>query len=338
MNDQALLHVAELSVQMPGPMGHVPVVERVSFELPAARALGVVGESGSGKTTTLRALLHLLPRGAMVTSGQVSFDGVDLLAAQGEQLREIRGGKIGMIWQDPLAALDPVVRVGDQISEAAHAHIAPRWSDARARARELMSLVELPDIERTYRCFPHELSGGQRQRVVIASAIAGSPRLLLADEPTTALDVTVQDQVLKLLKRLRSELGLALLLVSHDLAVVDQTCEDVAVMYAGRIVEAGPSRRVFASPRHHYTAGLLSAAPSVDHPGMRPFSIPGTPSMSVAMRGCAFAPRCPAADMRCIEETPVLRGDEHQSACHHPRNPGATTNIDQEVRHGASSP
>jgi oligopeptide/dipeptide ABC transporter ATP-binding protein len=337
MSHTPLLRVRELSVALPDRHGQVPVLEGVSFDLRAGGGLGVVGESGSGKTTTLRALLQLLPHGAVITNGRATFDGADLLTVGGSQLRDIRGGKIGMIWQDPLAALDPLMRVGEQIAETAQAHAAVSWIDARRRARDLMRRVELPDVERTYRAYPHQLSGGQRQRVVIASAIAASPRLLLADEPTTALDVTVQDQVLSLIAKLRADLGLALLLVSHDLAVVDQTCEDVAVMYAGRIVETGPSRLVFERPLHHYTAGLLRAAPSLDRPGVRPRSIPGTPAVSVAARGCAFAPRCPAADLLCLEQTPVLAGAEvHQAACHHPLKVRARAKSGEEARRDTS--
>jgi len=267
----------------------------------------------------LRAIRGLLPRGGQTTAGRVNFDGEDLLRAGEKRLRHIRGGQIGVVWQDPQAALDPVMRVGEQIAEAARAHVAGSRDASRSRAKELMRLVELPDVERTFRAFPHQLSGGQRQRVVIASAIAGNPRLLLADEPTTALDVTVQDQVLSLLARLRTELHLALLLVSHDLAVVGETCDEVSVMYAGRIVEHGPAASVFSAPLHHYTAGLLAAAPRVDRPGVRPISIPGTPALAVAERGCAFAPRCPVAVEDCFTVLPVLSGEgPHRVACHHP--------------------
>ncbi len=319
MSAPLLLRVERLAVAMPGPRGLFPVVEDVSFDLPMGGALGVVGESGSGKTTMLRAILGLLPQGGRVTSGLISFDGEDLLSAGEGRMRRIRGRQIGVIWQDPQAALDPVMRVGEQIAETARAHVAGSWKIARDRAKELMRLVELPDVERTYRAYPHQLSGGQRQRVVIASAIAGEPRLVLADEPTTALDVTVQDQVLSLLARLRQELNLALLLVSHDLAVVGETCDEVSVMYAGRIVEHGPANGVFSSPRHHYTAGLLAAAPRVDRPGVRPVSIPGTPALAVAQRGCAFAARCPAVLANCLEVVPPLVGQgRHRVACHHP--------------------
>ena len=319
MSTPALLHIEGLSVAMPGPRGRVPVVDGVSLDLPEGRSLGVVGESGSGKTTTLRAILGLLPPGGRATAGRVEFDGEDLLRAGERRLRQVRGGQIGVIWQDPQAALDPVMRVGDQIAEAVHAHALSNWSVSRRRAKELMRLVELPDVDRTFRTFPHQLSGGQRQRVVIASAIAGNPRLLLADEPTTALDVTVQDQVLSLIGRLRADLHVALLLVSHDLAVVGEACDDVAVMYAGRVIERGPAASVFSAPRHYYTVGLLAAAPQVDRPGVRPSSIPGTPAVGVVRRGCAFAPRCPAASEDCVAATPQLGGEgAHQVACHHP--------------------
>jgi len=306
-----------------GP-AEVPVVQDLSLDLPPGGALGLVGESGSGKTTTLRAILGLLPPAARISAGEVIFDGADLTRAGttragARQLRAVRGGQIGVVWQDPLASLDPVMRAGDQIAEAVRAHAPLSRAAARARALDLMRQVELPDVERTSRRYPHELSGGQRQRIVIASAIAAHQRLLLADEPTTALDVTVQDQVLTLLSRLRAELGQALLLVTHDLAVVAQTCAQVAVMYAGRIVETGPVRAVFAAPRHHYTSGLLRAAPSLDKPGVLPPGIPGTPAVAVATAGCAFAPRCPSADQLCRSVTPALAGaGGHQAACHHP--------------------
>ena len=303
-------------------MGGVPVVEGVSLGLAAGEVLGLVGESGSGKTTTLRAILRLLPAAGRITAGQVLFGGQDLAQLPERGMRAVRGGQIGVVWQDPLASLDPLMRCGEQIAEVLRAHATRDGAAARQRALELMRQVELPDVSRTFRRYPHQLSGGQRQRVVIASAIAAEPRLLLADEPTTALDVTIQDQILGLLARLRAELGLALLLVTHDLAVVAQTCDRVAVIYAGRIVETGPVTSVFAAPRHHYTDGLLRAAPRLDRPGVLPRGIGGTPPAAAVPAGCAFAPRCPKADDTCRAVTPVLAAaagdDGHLAACHHP--------------------
>jgi oligopeptide/dipeptide ABC transporter ATP-binding protein len=231
----------------------------------------------------------------------------------------VRGGQIGMIWQDPLAALDPLMRVGDQVTEVIGAHDGADRRSVRDRAFELMRQVELPDVAQTFRRYPHQMSGGQRQRIVIAAAIAANPRVLLADEPTTALDVSVQAQVLSLLARLRAELGLALLLVTHDLAVVAQACDQVAVIYAGRIVETGPVAEVFATPRHHYTRGLLDAVPRLDRPGSLPSGIPGKPPAAAVAAGCAFAPRCPKADETCVAVTPELTGGHvHRAACHHP--------------------
>ena len=318
-----LLSVRDLCVTVGGATPGVPVVKDVSLDLARGTAFGLVGESGSGKTTTLRAILGLLPVGARVTAGQVTLGGRDLARATARELRHIRGGQVGVIWQDPLACLDPVMRVGDQIAEAVRAHAAVSKAAARSRSLELMRQVELPEVAQISRRYPHELSGGQRQRVVIATAIAAGPGLLLADEPTTALDVTVQDQVLALIRKLRAELGLALLLVTHDLAVVAQTCDHVAVMYAGRVVETGPVSEVFSAPRHHYTWGLLRAAPSLDSLGQLPEGIPGTPATAAAVVGCAFAPRCQRADQVCATVTPALAGHGgHLTACHHPA-PGA---------------
>ncbi|HLI42287.1 MAG TPA: ABC transporter ATP-binding protein [Streptosporangiaceae bacterium] len=319
MSGGSLLQVRGLSVTM----GAAAVVADAGFCLAAGEALGLVGESGSGKTTTLRAILRLLPPAGRITAGQVMFGGRDLTRLPERAMRAVRGGEIGVVWQDPLAALDPLMRVGEQVTEVIRAHSgrADRRA-ARERALQLMRQVELPDADRTFRRYPHQLSGGQRQRVVIASAIAAGPRLLLADEPTTALDVTIQDQILGLLARLRAELGLALLLVTHDLAVVAQACDRVAVIYAGRIVETGPAAAVFAAPRHHYTDGLLRAAPRLDRPGVLPRGIQGTPPAAAVPAGCAFAPRCPRADQTCRSVTPALSagpGDGgHLAACHHP--------------------
>jgi peptide/nickel transport system ATP-binding protein len=321
-----LLSVRGLTVAMRTDTSEATVARDVDLDIAPGEAVGLVGESGSGKTSTLRAVLRLLPAAGRIVSGTVTFDGQDLTRAGRSQLQRVRGARIGVVWQDSLTSLDPVMRVGEQIAETARAHLRLSRDVARRRACELMSQVELPDPEMLYRCYPHQLSGGQRQRIVIACAIAASPSLLLADEPTTALDVTVQDQILALLSQLRAELGLALLLVTHDLAVVGNTCERVAVMYAGRIVETGSAAEVFARPRHHYTAGLLRAMPSVDRPGLLPRGIPGSPASEAARSGCAFAPRCPRADEVCLAETPALTGlGGHSAACHHPLVPARAT-------------
>jgi oligopeptide/dipeptide ABC transporter ATP-binding protein len=319
MNSNLLLQVRDLCVAMPGPVGGTIVVEGVDLDLHRGEAFGLVGESGCGKTTTLLAILGLLPAGARVVSGRVTFDGVELIGASRRQLSAVWGAGIGVVWQDPLAALDPVMRVGPQVAEVVRAHTRANAAGASARAKELLRQVELPDVERLYAKYPHELSGGQRQRVVIAAAIAGRPSLLLADEPTTALDVTVQDQILALLAGLRDELGLTLMLVTHNLGIVDQSCDSVAVMYAGRVVETGTVNQVFAAPRHPYTAGLLAAAPAVDRPGVRPAGIAGSPPAAVARGACAFAARCGRVEPSCRAQLPALSGGSgHLTACLYP--------------------
>ena len=333
--NESLLSIRDLTVTMPSKDGPLVVVKDLDLQVARAEAVGLVGESGCGKTTTLLSLLRLLPRGAEIVSGEIEFEGRDLRSAPERELRRIRGGRIGVVWQDPLAALDPVMRVGRQIAESVRAHQEVDAGVAQRRAKDLMRLVELPDVERTYAAYPHELSGGQRQRVVIAAAIAADPALLLADEPTTALDVTVQDQVLALLARLRSELGVALLLVSHDLAVVGETCDRVAIMYAGRIVELGSVPEVFSAARHHYSAGLLRAAPDVDRPGMLPAGIRGTQPAQAVESGCAFAPRCPRADEICATATPALAGERGSlAACHHPVTARASWPADRSHGNG----
>jgi oligopeptide/dipeptide ABC transporter ATP-binding protein len=319
MSDEPLLSIRGLTVAMPSDHGPVTVVKDVDLDIQRGEAIALVGESGCGKTTTLLSILRLLPRNAKVLGGTIRFDGIDLLSCSDRVRRSLLGARIGVIWQDPLAALDPVMRIGEQIAEVVRAHGELDARGAMRRAHELMRLVELPNVELLAASYPHELSGGQRQRVVIASAIAGDPVLLLADEPTTALDVTVQDQVLALLTRLREQLGLALMLVSHDLAVVGETCERVCVMYAGRIVETGDAAEVFGEPAHPYVGGLLSAAPDISMPGVRPVGIPGIPPACVAERHCAFHPRCTRADDQCRTELPLL-GEAlgHPVACHHP--------------------
>jgi oligopeptide/dipeptide ABC transporter ATP-binding protein len=299
------------------------LVKDVDLELASGGTLGVVGESGCGKTTTLRAVVGLLGTGLKITGGEIVVGGRDLARLGRRELHEFRGGELGVIWQNPLSALDPVLTVGYQIAEVVRSHEKVTRQAAARRAIELMRLVELPRTEALYRAYPHQLSGGQRQRVVIAAALAAGPKILLADEPTTALDVTVQQQILQLFSRLRDKLGLSLVMVSHDLAVVGEVCERVAIMYGGRVVEAGPTAEVFTRPAHHYTAALLRSVPSVATVGHRPQGIPGAPPPAVADGQCSFAPRCPAATDRCRTVLPALTGQNGRLvACHYPEGRG----------------
>jgi oligopeptide/dipeptide ABC transporter ATP-binding protein len=274
-----------------------------------------VGESGCGKTMTLRAILGLLPGRARITSGEVVFDGH---ALSPRSLGRLRGDSIGMVFQEPMTALNPVMRVGDQIAEGPRVRLRQSAREARERALELLRLVGIPDPERRYEAYPHELSGGLRQRIVIAIALASHPQLLLCDEPTTALDVTIQDQILHLLARLRADMGLSQVLVTHDLAVVAQTCERVAVMYAGRIVETGTVAEVFGAPRHPYTRALLRSVPDFDERRAHLASIAGMPPDLVSPpSGCRFHPRCDIAHPDCASVDPPLvsLGGDRGTAC-----------------------
>jgi oligopeptide/dipeptide ABC transporter ATP-binding protein len=315
-----LLEVRDLRVEIPLARGIVHAVDGVSFSVGAGEALGLVGESGCGKSMTLRAILGLLPRPAEISAGQVMFGGVDLVAAAPKPLRDIRGRSISMIFQEPMTALNPVMRVGEQIAEGPQHHLGQSRRSARARALELMRMVGIPDPVRRARAYPHELSGGMRQRVMIAIALSCSPQLILCDEPTTALDVTIQDQILKLLLSLRRETGVAVVLVTHDLAVVAETCDSLAVMYAGEVVETGPVGDVFRLPRHPYTLGLMRSVPDFDVVRDSLASIPGTPPDLVSsFEGCRFAPRCQFAQQDCLTGTFPLRvaPGGRQTACIH---------------------
>jgi oligopeptide/dipeptide ABC transporter ATP-binding protein len=310
-----ILSVRDLRVEIPTPRGVVKAVDGVSLEVPRGGALGLVGESGSGKTMTLRAILGLLPGRAHIAGGEVEFDG---RALSPQSLGRLRGASIGMVFQEPMTALNPVMRVGEQIAEGPRVRLGQGAGQARERALELLRLVGIPDPERRYRAYPHELSGGLRQRIVIAIALASSPQLLLCDEPTTALDVTIQDQILHLLARLRAEMGLSQVLVTHDLAVVAQTCERVAVMYAARIVETGTVAEVFGAPRHPYTRALLRSVPDFDERRAHLESIAGTPPDLVSPpEGCRFHPRCEIAHPDCSSVDPPLvpLGPERETAC-----------------------
>jgi oligopeptide/dipeptide ABC transporter ATP-binding protein len=310
-----ILSVRDLRVEIPTPRGVVGAVDGVSFDVPRGGAFGLVGESGCGKTMTLRAILGLLPGRARISGGEVVFDG---RALSPRSLGRLRGESIGMVFQEPMTALNPVMRVGEQIAEGPRVRLGYSGEQARQRALELLRRVGVPDPERRYRAFPHELSGGLRQRIVIAIALASEPQLLLCDEPTTALDVTIQDQILHLLARLRAETGVSQVLVTHDLAVVAQTCEHVAVMYAARIVETGTVAEVFGAPRHPYTRALLRSVPDFDERRATLESIAGMPPDLVSPpAGCRFHPRCEIAHADCATVDPSLAalGPGRATAC-----------------------
>jgi len=303
-----LLRVRDLRVEFELARGTLRAVDGASFDVGHGDALGLVGESGSGKTVALRALVGLLPRSARIAAGSIEFDGVDVLALSDDRRRELRGRSIAMVFQEPMTALNPVMRVGEQIAESPLVRLGMGRREARNRALELMRLVGIPDASRRADAYPHELSGGLRQRVMIAIALSAEPKLLLCDEPTTALDVTIQDQIMKLLLSLREELGVSLVFVSHDLAVIAQACRSVAVMYAGQVVETGTVDDVFREPRHPYTLALLRSVPDVDGVRDRLSSIAGAPPDPAAPpTGCPFHPRCPFAINECTSGAFPLR-------------------------------
>jgi oligopeptide/dipeptide ABC transporter ATP-binding protein len=296
-----------------------PVVEDVSFELEPGRVLGLVGESGSGKSVTALSIMRLVDRPGRVEPGsKILFEGRDLAKLSENEMSAIRGNDVSMIFQEPMTSLNPVFTVGDQIAEAVQLHQGLGKRDAIARAVEMMRLVGIPSAERRVDDYPHQMSGGMRQRVMIAMALACNPKLLIADEPTTALDVTVQAQILELMKDLRERLGMAILLITHDLGVVAEMVDEVAVMYAGRIVERGPVAEVFAEPQHPYTEALLRSIPRVGMRYTQPLeAIRGmVPSPLDWPAGCRFAPRCDYAFDRCLSEDPrLLPVPPQESAC-----------------------
>jgi oligopeptide/dipeptide ABC transporter ATP-binding protein len=317
---EPLLRVTDLQVEFRLAHGILRAVDGASFEVQPGEALGLVGESGSGKTMALRALVGLLPRTARNAGGSIEFDGEEIARADERRLRELRGRSVSMIFQEPMTALNPVMRVGDQIAEGPLVRLGLTHRRARERAIELMRLVGIPDPLRRAEAYPHELSGGLRQRVMIAIALSSDPKLILCDEPTTALDVTIQDQILKLLHSLQERLGVTLVFVSHDLAVIAQTCRSVAVMYAGRVVETGQVDAVFREPRHPYTLGLLRSVPDFDLVRERLSSIPGAPpDLAAPPSGCRFHPRCSFAREDCIQgDFPLLPlEDGRATACIH---------------------
>ncbi|HWG12742.1 MAG TPA: ABC transporter ATP-binding protein [Streptosporangiaceae bacterium] len=321
--NETLLEVADLRVRIASRRGTVRAVDGISFGVLRGGALGLVGESGSGKSMALKAVLGVLPPEAHVVSGQVLLDGTDLLTLDHAQLNRLRGPKVSMIFQEPMSALNPVMRVGPQIAEGPRIHLGYSRARAEERTLELMRRVGIPDPERRYRAYPHEFSVGMRQRVMIAIALACEPEIILCDEPTTALDVTIQDQILRLLARLCQESGVSLVFVTHDLPVVAQICQQVAVMYGGQIVERGDVRDVLLDPRHPYTLGLVRSAPDFEYvqDSLRP--IPGSPpSLISPPDGCRFHPRCEFVEDDCRTGTVPLRvlPSGRATAClHHER-------------------
>ena len=310
---QPLVSIRNLAVSF----GGVPALRGVDMDIAPGEAVGLVGESGCGKSVTWLAALGLLP-GTARTTGSVTLAGAELLGAAPAVLDRVRGGRVAMIFQDPASALNPVQKVGRQVVEALRLHRNMDGAAARAEALRLFGQVGIPDAARRLDTYPHEMSGGQNQRVMIAMALAGQPELLVADEPTTALDATIQAQILDLLRRLQQETGMALVLISHDLGVVAEMCSRVGVMYAGRIVEQAASDELFARPAHPYTRGLLGALPDMDGPRRRLDAIPGgVPEPWNLPPGCAFAPRCTQAVSACNAGVPNLHdaGPGHQAAC-----------------------
>ena len=322
--DAPLLSVRGLRTYFHTEDGVVPAVDGVSFDLPAGGTLGIVGESGCGKSVTALTVLRLVvsPPGR-IESGRILFEGQDLLRFPEARMREIRGNEISMIFQEPMSSLNPVFSVGFQIAENIIQHQRLRKREAYGRAVEMLELVGIPAPEKRVRDYPHEMSGGMRQRVMIAIALACGPRLLIADEPTTALDVTVQKQILDLLDRLRRRHRMAMILITHDLSVVAGRTDDVVVMYAGRIVEKAPTVRLFTAMRHPYTKALFESIPKVTRPSHTRLQIihGHPPDLATLPPGCAFAPRCTHAQPRCLSESPPLGGGDgggHAFACYYP--------------------
>ncbi|MEQ9815243.1 MAG: ABC transporter ATP-binding protein [Azospirillaceae bacterium] len=321
-----LLSIEGLTVSFAGPSGRNTVVEDLSLAIPPGEVYGLVGESGCGKSITALSILRLIPTpAARIDSGRIRFDGEDLATVPARRLRRIRGHAIGMIFQEPMTSLNPVFTIGDQIAESLTLHRGLRGEAARRETTRLLDMVGLPAARALLGRYPHELSGGQRQRVMIAIALACSPRLLIADEPTTALDVTIQAQILELIDGLRRELGMAVLLITHDLGVVSERCDRVGVMYAGRMIEEQPAAALFRLPRHPYTVGLMRSRPAGHPRGERLPTIEGTvPPPGRRPPGCAFEPRCGNRLERCAVKRPplaTLNGDG-RLACF---NPAAST-------------
>ncbi len=321
-NKAPLLRVDHVACTLQTDRSSIRILEGIDFRLNQKTALGIVGESGAGKSMLIKAIMGITPDGIRV-DGRIVFDGEDLLRLPRQVRSELLGRRVGMVFQNPMTSLNPFVRIGRQIEEAARAHLRLSRQEARARAIELLGVVGIADPEDCYDYFPHHFSGGMKQRIMIAAALACKPDLLIADEATTALDVTVQREVLDLLQALQRERQMSMMIVSHNLAIVAGRTDELLVLYGGHVVEYGRTDLVFRNPRHHYTAALLSAMPRMDQPARTKLAtIPGSPpSLSSERQGCPFAPRCTAAQALCREEMPVMTESEengHRFACHFP--------------------
>jgi oligopeptide transport system ATP-binding protein len=325
---QPILSVRDLATSFFTRRGEVQAVRGVSFDVNPGEILGIVGESGSGKSITCMSVLRLLKAGGRIKSGTANFEGTDLFSLDENALSDLRGNRIGVIFQDPMTSLNPTLTVGEQVMESIRRHRKATQAEARARAIELFELVRIPSAASRLKSFPHEFSGGMRQRVMIAMALACDPHLLIADEPTTALDVTIQRQILALLKDLQKRLGMSVILITHDLGVIAEVTDRVLVLYGGLVMETAPVRDLFARPAHPYMVGLLGAVPDLrDDTHRRLTPIPGSPpNMLAPPSGCPFAPRCPHAMAQCIAALPPLFGERHQSRCwlQHPEAPKVT--------------
>jgi oligopeptide/dipeptide ABC transporter ATP-binding protein len=335
VNPEPLLAVEHLTTVFDTAGGAVPAVNDVSFEIRAGETLGLVGESGSGKSVTALSLMRLILPPGRVAAGRLLFKGRDLLMLDDRHMQRVRGAEIGLIFQEPMTALNPVFRIGAQIAETLIVHGRATRRDATGKAIALLRAVRITDPEARIADYPHQLSGGMRQRVLIAMALACQPSLVIADEPTTALDVTIQAEILDLLREMKAALDLSLLLITHDLGVVAETADRVAVMYAGRIVETGPVREIFANPSHPYTRGLLASMPG-GHPGERLRAIDGSvPLLGDLPPGCPFNPRCPDRFDPCATAPPpdYAAGPNHTAKCylHDPNLQSAFTNLKSPV-------
>jgi oligopeptide/dipeptide ABC transporter ATP-binding protein len=313
-----LLTVSNLQLEFKTARGILKALNNITFDVRPREVFGLVGETGCGKTVTGLSILRLLPKSARLTNGSILFNDKDLLKASMKEMEVLRGNDIAMIFQDPSSSLNPVFTVGSQMERVIRQHTKMNARDAKSRAAEMLNKVGLPDVQRMLAAYPHQLSGGQQQRVMIAMALSCNPRLLIADEPTTALDVTIQAQILRLLRDLQEQFEFSVILITHNLGVVAQTCDRLAVLYAGRVAEIGSTQDIFNNPQHPYTRGLMNAIPRPGSRGKKMAAIPGTvPSNPGAIIGCPFAPRCEHVFERCKIETPTPFDFSagHQAAC-----------------------